>query len=446
MKGIKSPSFWICILIPLFAFFYSGSEMSYKKTDRFFGWDVICYYNYLPTFLKYHSSNVGVCAKPGYIETEDKVKIGKTSMGMAFLYLPSYLLAWLFISITGLPNGEYSTPYAFALQIGCVVYLLLGLFALRRVLRIYFNDVVVMLGLAGIYFGSNMVYYTVWEGAMSHIYMFSLISIQLLLAVCWFDKPDTRTTIAIGLITGLISLARPTSVVVLIVLFFFRVRNGAQFKERMEFLWKQRVKLLLAVAFAILIWIPQIIYWHALTGHFLMLGYPGERFFFDQPLVHYLLFSYRSGWLMYNPLFIFAIAGFFFMHKYAKDFVIGIPLYFLLTIYILSSWWCWWWVGVGTRSMIETYPLMAIAFCSLLAWLLSLKLFIKILVFPLLLFIAFIGYFFSWQYSRTLIHYDGMTKKMYWRTFFKTEQPYYYWRDVKSPDYEAAKRGQRLNN
>ena len=57
----------------------------------------------------------------------------------------------------------------------------------------------------------------------------------------------------------------------------------------------------------VLVWVPQMIYWNEMTGHWLYFSYGSdERFFFGDPAIIKGLFSYRKGLFIYTPLLLFA--------------------------------------------------------------------------------------------------------------------------------------------
>jgi len=112
----------------------------------------------------------------------------------------------------------------------------------------------------------------------------------------------------------------------------------------------------------------------------------------------------------------------------------------LLAIYVLSSWWCWWFGGgFGQRAMINFYVLLAFPMASAIAYILEQpRVKRALLLTPILLLLSF-SLFNNWQASIGVIHYDGMTKAAYWKTFLKTHGA---WDDIARPDYDKAMRGE----
>jgi hypothetical protein len=448
MKVSQRPiSFIALIILSLLALGLMFTAGDYLVPNKIFGSDVVSYYNYLPALLQHHSLHFEkLHLLYGFQVTPEGYAVEKTTMGLAFLYLPFYLFAWLYITLSGLPNQEYSTPYALALALSAVFYCFLGMLFLRKMLLRYFSDLVAAIGLGTIFLGTNLVYFTAYEGAMSHSYVFFLVSLFLWLIIQWHEKPKWSTTIWLGLVGGVLTLVRPSTATIVLFAALYAVFDRNSLRIKFQLIRENGLKLLLILALALMIWLPQMLYWREVTGHLLFFSYAGEQFFWDAPLIHYGFFSYRNGWLMYSPVMIFSLIGLFMMNKELKVLRWGTLVYFLLTIYIIFSWWCWWWVGMGLRAMIELYPLLAFPLCAFIAWTLKRKRILRVSITFIFSFLLLFGLFKNWQYKKGMIHYDGMTKQAYWSIFLNTELPQGYYDMIKSPDYEQAKKGNRADN
>jgi len=435
------------ILLSAFALGLMLTIADFMDPAKTIGTDVACYYNYLPAAFKFQSFEFDkLPLRFGFVNTPEGFVVEKTTMGMAFLYLPFYLIALLVVNLGGLDPFEYGPPFALALALSAIFYFTLGMIFLRKVLLRFFNDAVTTIGLLTIFLGTNMVYYVAYEGPMSHAYVFFLIALLLWLVIKWHEKPRWGTSVSLGLVSGLLTLVRPTTITILLFVALYGIYNRESLSLKMQLVRKNWGKILLIAFVAFLVWVPQITYWNWATGHFLFFSYTGERFFWDQPLIHLGFFSYRNGWLMYSPVMIFSLIGFFFLKKELNVFRWGIILYFLVTVYMIFSWWCWWWVGIGLRAMIELYPLLAIPLCAFVAWVLKRPVIWKTAVMMVFTFLMFFGLFKNWQYKSSLIHFDGMTGPAYWGVFLNTKLPRGYYEMIKSPDYEEARKGNRLNN
>jgi hypothetical protein len=59
---------------------------------------------------------------------------------------------------------------------------------------------------------------------------------------------------------------------------------------------------------------------------------------------------------------IFAFAGIIVLWKRRSPYALPVTIFVPLNIYIIFSWWCWWYGGgFGQRAFIDSYALMAVA-------------------------------------------------------------------------------------
>jgi hypothetical protein len=260
-----------------------------------------------------------------------------------------------------------------------------------------------------------------------------------------FEKFELKTAVLFGLILGLLFLVRPTNILFGMVCFLFNVVSWKSFKKRL--LWSlENTKLLtLTIFVALSICSIQFIYWKWSTGNWIFNSYIGERFYFDRPRVLNFLFSYRKGWLVYSPIFVLSFLGLYKMYKNKNEW--GLPIFITLisTIYLFSSWWCWWFGGgFGMRPMIDYYPLLIIPVGELLKQKLT-HLKNGVLTF-IMVGISF-NLFQTLQRRRLIIHWDSMSKESYW-AFFTTikMESREDWDRQKNllikPNYDKARKGE----
>ena len=109
----------------------------------------------------------------------------------------------------------------------------------------------------------------------------------------------------------------------------------------------------------------------------------------------------------------------------------------IFACWVLFSWWCWWYGGgFGMRAMIEFYPLFAILLGASFQILFNLKL--KKLLYTIVCVCIGLNLFQTWQYSKTLIHWESMNQKAYFRVFLKTRFPENYDQLLKQPKVKCA--------
>jgi hypothetical protein len=139
-----------------------------------------------------------------------------------------------------------------------------------------------------------------------------------------------------------------------------------------------------------LLYYPQFKYWEMFSGDFFTYSYGNEGFkYWNSPKLINVLFSYQNGLFMYSPVLLFAMVGFYYLWKIAKDLAVISSSLFLLATYIFASWWAWWFGGAfGHRAFIEFLTLLAIPIAAF--WQFTLRLSLKWKSIPLLVLVLLI--------------------------------------------------------
>lgn len=410
--------------------------------------DVVIYYSYLPAFFIKHdlkltfmddaNSNVPSNSYWGR-KLSNGARVFKMTMGLSLMYAPFFLLSHLTATIFNLETTGFSPVYQFGLCMATLFYFTLSLIILQKVLKNYFEDKVIAVVLVLICFGTNLFYYVSFESAMSHCYSFFLFACVLYFNLRWHQKPGVKSSVLLGIVIGLTILVRASNIVVLLIPLLFKVNDIASLKLKFIFLKEHINYLAIAAISSFVIWLPQLFYWKYVTDSWLFYSYIEEHFYFTNPHIAASLFSFRKGWFIYTPLMVLFVIGLFYLKEKIRDYLSLIIIFFAANIYLMSSWWCWWYGGsYGLRPMIDCYPLLSIPVAAVIARLYKAKLFFKTAGFIL------ISVFFSWniyltyQYKRGVLSYDGMTARAYAVLFHSFRKPHNYRELLSMPDTKAA--------
>ena len=445
-------SLW-ALIFSLFVVVYINFDYSnWKNPKRIIIHDVLSYYAYLPAIFIYNDISLD------FIKHGNNDKLGKgfygkktptgktvisTSYGMPMLYFPFFIVAHMAAEPLGYSSDGYSTPYRFALVMSSIFYLMLGAVFLRKLLLKYFSKQVVAITLLTVILTTNLLWYVTVEAAMTHAYSFALISIFLYVIDRWIDHPSLKHSLFIGLLVGIISLVRPTNIVVVILLILWKVGTWNELKDRIMFFLKKWHLILIMLAMFFIVWMPQFLYWKYMAGSFLYYSYPeGQGFFFSNPQLYGTLFSWRKGFFIYTPVMIFAVAGIGFLYKKYKGFFWPILIYSLVSWYIISSWWDWWYGGgFGLRPFIDSYGVLSFGLAAFLTWALQATRFKKIIFLTLFLLSAALS---TWHYNRYLhgsIHWVAMTREAYFDSFWRKKPSADFYNKIRRPDYKLARKG-----
>jgi hypothetical protein len=369
----------------------------------------------------------------------------KVSMGLAVLFIPSFLVAHAIANLYGFAPDGYSAPYAYANHYFGILVVFLGLFYLRKVLLKYYSEAVTSLTLLSVFIGTNLLYYTVGWNIMPHGYLFTLFVLVVYYTQEWYKKLRRGYLFLLAFLLGYISLIRPTDCIVVLVPLCYGIRSGADIRLRLRLLWDQRINLVLASLVFILPWLPQLLYWKIYSGNLWFYSYGDEGFYFKDPQVLNVLFSYRKGWLIYTPVMVFALAGFLVMRKKCVDHFWSILIVFPVTLYLVSAWWCWWWGGCfGMRALIQYYALLALPMAAFYDRVMH-GLWRKVTLIITVALLVTYNIHQTNKYKNCVLHWDSMTREAFWKSFFiehfsSAEEAAAYEKLLVAPDY--SKKGE----
>ncbi len=427
----------------------------YRTPEKVIEWDVINFYSYLPAVFAEGDISLSFAKEDPdrYIFSDhywpETLPNGdlliKTTMGLSMLYCPFFLVAHAVAEPLGYEADGFSQPYALALILACVFWVVVGCIYLRKVLLAHFSEAVTAIVIGVTVFATNLLWYSTAEAPYSHGFLFGLICIFLYQTERWHSRPSWWNTVAVGLNIGLISLIRPTDVLVLLYFLLYGITTWKGIGDKVRFYLGQWPKVLAMAGAAVMVWVPQMMYWHYMTGHLFFYSYTNnERFFWTQPKLLEGIFGFRKGWLTYTPVMIFAIIGLIPLWKNHRRFFWPTVVFLTLDLYVLMCWWCWWYGGCfGQRSMVDCYGLLAVPMAAFLEWTFSRKAFVRWAVLVLFAAVSYLSFFHYKQYKHEAIHYDAMTRAAYFDSFGHKHHSERFWDLLDWPDYEAAKQGIR---
>ncbi len=416
-----------------------------------FIYDTDQYYSYLILAFK-HRDLALVNGTYGFWLTKTNIGelVPKGTYGMSLVYLPFFLIA----ELCSAKNATgYEPIYGWSIHIGCIIYSLIGLWFSRKILLNYFNEKTTAICLFVLFFGTNLFCYTLINSELTHGILFFLISTFIYCSINWYTNNKPKHFLCLCFLLGLITLIRPSEIIIVIIPLLIGVASYNTFIQKLKTI--ANLKWFLVVGFILFMIpvFPQLLYWKMQSGQWFFFSYgSNEHFYFNDPQFFNVLFSYRKGWLLYTPLMLLSLIGFLFLYKKNKALFYSTSIYFLLNLYIISSWWDWTYGGsFGCRALVQTYAVLVIPMGYFITYIydsLSSKS-LKIITSFFILFFCFLNVFQSNLYKHGIISYDGMTKEAYWFTFLKKnyskEDLVYLNILIKHPDYQAMSNGNRDN-
>ena len=448
-KHIFSFSKLALIGISLFCFSFCYFFVNWRYHSTPFHDDVNQYYSYIIALFKkndllFNYNNYGFWL----FDSPSHHLVPKVTYGMSIFYLPFFLVANFFSSAS---STGYEAVFSWFIHIGCMSYSLIGLVYSRKILLRWFNEKITALSLLIIFFGSNFFCYTLVQPELTHSVLFMLNSIFIYYVIHWFLNSNKSAFFIICFLLGLITLIRPTEIILIVFPLLIGVSSIQELKNRLLSFFKMPLVVLLGFGLFIIPIIPQLIYWKIQTGSWLYFSYGNdERFFWTNPEIINVLFSYRKGWLVYSPLMTITVIGFVFLYKKNKALFYPIIFYFAINLYFISSWWDWGFGGAfGMRSLVQILAVLIIPLACFMQWFLtcSKRVAWHFSGLALITFFCFLNIFQTNLYKHGIIHYDGMTKEAYWFTFLKknyTPSDLTYLKSlIKEPNYSEMRKGIR---
>jgi hypothetical protein len=426
----------VCVIVFLSSKFWNKKPV--------IDWDMTLYYSYLPALfiyddLKFENHPIKEWGdRHFYMKTDaEGNKFVKMTSGLAILYSPFFFVAHAFASISESHVADgFSSPYRMALLVASLTYMLFGLYFFKRFLEAYISKGLASLTVVLLFVGTNLPHYSFVE-PMTHVFGFALISFILWRFQGYLKNPKLKDVFLLGLAAGLLILLRPTNIIALlfplVLLVWEKPLKGVQW-------WTHGglASLLILICVS-----PQLFYWKYMTGHWILYSYTEEGFFFSNPQFWKGLFSYRKGWFTYSPMLFIALPGLYlFARKRPKE---GLASLLTLSIglWITLSWWCWWYGGsFGARALIEYLPFMGLGLAYSLQWLVKQSKAFKVPTFFLICFLGIWSIFMNKQYKSSILHWDSMSKELFWKQFFVDHYIKDYNKYLDPPDYDAALKGE----
>lgn len=405
---------------------------------KIISWDTYGYYLYLPQM--FIEGDIAIQDLQPILETQQIYQPSPTfyqahlldngnhviqyPAGMAIAFLPFFLLGHLFASLFGYPLDGFSEPYAWAMILGSITYMIIGIFLLRKLLLHFFSPKISGITLLLVLLGTNYLAIHLMSHGMPHVYLFPLYADLILLTIKWHQNFSKKTAIFIGLIIGWMILIRPTEGLAILIPILWGIHDKSSLKQKLANLKKHYSGLLLAVIAGFIVISIQLIYWKFVTGSFVFNSYanPGEGFDFDSPHLLDFLFSYRKGWFVYTPLMLLPFIAIFIKGK-EKKWWLSFIAFSLVTIYVSASWSNWWYAAsFSQRTMMQSYPLFALPLGLIIQKLSIVKW--QQWTFGSIITLAFLlNVFQTWQFKNGIISEYRMTQDYYWAVFGKTSAP-----------------------
>ncbi len=429
MKNLKGQKYYWLFFTAILTLFFCFRNPT-NPWDRVIQAEGLGYYAYLPAIfiqqdLTWEKTSVVAASyynrdiRGDFLNQLNHSGINKYFPGIAFLWLPFFLLAHFLSLLFNYPPDGFSLLYQYAIAFAAVFYLTLGI----RYCDLLLNQLMLSkwmrrFSVMAIVLGSNLLYNTIGVASQSHVYSFFLLSGFLYYFINYCKRREYHWRDLFGgiLMLSISFCIRPTSVLMVLALPFFLNYFKTPFQNLFKVFQHKAHLGIVSLAFVIPIFITMLL-WYLQTGKPVADSYVGEHFYFWNPEWFNFLFSFRKGWLMYHPIFFLSFAGFFFLAKKQQWLSLFLALMFtIVLVYVFSSWWIWTYsVPFGQRVMIDFYAFYIFLFAISIVHFVGFqrKIFIGISIF-----LVTFNLWRTYQYHKGIIPWEYVTKEIYFSSIF----------------------------
>ncbi|MCL5676133.1 MAG: hypothetical protein M1120_03340 [Patescibacteria group bacterium] len=379
MKKVFLLLFILASLIYVIRFNYTGfgvygDGLGYYAYDRSLVFDRDL--NFQNEYRFWQNQHSKISGKPRLsfavqINPSGKLPLNHWGIGSAVLWLPFYLLGHAlaavlnFFKINTALNG-YSWPYELIIGEGNILLGVIALYLLYITGLRYASKKISAAGVLLLVFGSNLLFYLMYEPVTSHlpalflftvfIYIFIRLKNDSGQARMTGEKKELFRLLGLGVIGGLLIATRLESAVLIFPFFVYLIRQNGL-----------RVWPLFAAFF--LAFLPQLISWQILNGAWWKISYLNTTeaggFSLFPGHVMEVLFSPRHGLFLWTPLFVLSLWGLkYFSNKGIERLLLT---GFILQILVTSGWSQWWGgSSFGARFFLTCLPLFFLGLVSLI--------------------------------------------------------------------------------
>jgi hypothetical protein len=408
------------LVASVISWFFKWNNADYAI--NFMGGDAKDYYSTLVSLFINHDLN-SQTGNDWFLLKTATGTINVHPIGVSVLLLPFFVIAYLFAGMFNFPLDGYSLPFQLLVAIGALFYAVVGLIYLRKLFQLHsIGDKTTSLIIPLLFFGTNLLNYTVSEAGMSHVYSFSLISIFLYHSSNYVLNSANRNLLYSFVILGLIVLVRPNNVFILLTVFIW-FKSFDECKSFFSSLFKNKT-FYQAALFSIGIVLLQSLVWFIQSKSLFHNTYKADGFYWLNPQILKMLFGFDGGFFIYTPLCFLFLLGLVFIFRENKFSFLATSLFLFGLFYFFASYWAYtYFDGLGIRVLVDYYALISFIGAKLFVHFLGKTLIYNSLILVSAL-LVLINLIYTYQANRGILLRAGMTYSKWKYIFLKTGKEY----------------------
>lgn len=428
-----------------FLFFGLCFAILFSKSDRYFGWtnsrvkmsepvmsDGSGYYAHLPQWFTYHTAAFEFAGKitqkypksrfTDFIRNDTLTRkyYNKYYVGSAICLVPFYWTAQVHSKIEKVPNDGYSWSFLLWTNIGVIFFTILGGLGLFRLAMSYkIKPWVAYFGIACVFFGTNLCYYTTVEIPFSHGFGFAVNTWILVMVRKWAETNQRKHFYLFSALIGLAIVIRPTNAIIVFVIPFMFRSTSLFFDRLKELVLERKLQLLIGILLGFIFIAFQVWNVWRFSGQLLFNSYSTETFEnWNKPEVWNVLFSWKKGLFVYTPVLILLFPAMVVCYRKERRLLWGIIIAFSLVTYSTAAWWTWTFGGgLGARNYID---FMALFILPVMILVQSVHWILKVAICGFAVFASWIYLVYDYQMRNAILHFDKMTYTSFREVFLQT--------------------------
>jgi hypothetical protein len=326
--------------------------------------DARFYFAYTHSLVKDHDLDL----KNEYIDLKIGTVFNNTVVsnayppGVSLFWIPLYQNADALTRIFGINNQGYGFIYQLSVALTNIFLGVFGLYLIYRLLIKYFSEKVSLLTTLFLFGATNLLFYISVEPINSHAASFFISSLFVFYFLKIEAKKEKDYYMALGFLGGIAGLIRTQDLLILILPAIQILYN---FKKDFKTLIKNYLLLTIGIFAGFL---PQILLWKYFFNTFWFSPYLNTGFNWLKPQVLYVLFNIQNGLFTFTPIIAVSLIGLFLLKKRFHMVYFYSLIYFLIQLYLTSSWNVYYQGGsYSIRMLITTYPLLSFGLAGLIS-------------------------------------------------------------------------------
>jgi|APCry1669188910_1035180.scaffolds.fasta_scaffold00018_28 hypothetical protein len=299
---------------------------------------------------------------------------------------------------------------------------LITITGLWLVLRKYLSAGTTLATLFLLFLGTNFFLMTVFGEAKQASILFALMTVVVYMTQRWNEKQGWLEVIIAGCCMGCLVFIKPAGFASLLLFVFWGAYDKETFRTKWEQVKENALQLGLLIVLVSAGIVLRLIFPHAFEGIIFNDYFSRKKAVFSlAPWLWTMFFSVRNGWLIYTPLVLCSIPGFYLLSTRNKSIFYATFLYSLVfTLLLASSPIAAVPNSFSQAKMTEVFAVLLIPIGYFVSWIFEGGWPRRILTLLVLVSLAVLNLFQTWQYKTGILNPFVTTPEYYTAVFLKT--------------------------